>query len=317
MEKKDESAKSANVAVKNQTNIADDVLARVTQLEQVGGIVLPKGYIASNALKGAFMVLSEMVDKDNKPVLESCSRESIAQALFKMTTLGLSVVKKQCAFIAYNGRLNMQMQYFGNVALAKRYGRVVEVNGVCVYEGDEFDYGVNINTGRKYLVKHKPDYKNVDQNKIIGAYAIAVLDDGTSNFEFMSMPQIRKAWSMNRALQNGESPAHKNFPDTMVVKTVINRLCKMYIASSDDSGILDEEEELEITPSTDVTDRPEIKSISMPLEEVQTSPDLAKKEIPIVEKVQPSPTQQPSGTGKAPENTSNGGTDEKDDKLLF
>ena len=52
------------------------------------------------------------------------------------------------------------------------------------------------------------------------------------------MDQIRKAW--NQGAMKGNSPAHKNFPDQMAMKTVINRACKMYANTSDDSDVFEE-----------------------------------------------------------------------------
>ena len=49
----------------------------------------------------------------------------------------------------------------------------------------------------------------------------------------MNMEQIRNAW--NQGTMKGNSPAHKNFPDQMAIKTVINRVCKKYVNAADDS----------------------------------------------------------------------------------
>lgn len=49
----------------------------------------------------------------------------------------------------------------------------------------------------------------------------------------MDMLQIKNAW--NQGTMKGNSPAHKNFPDQMAIKTVINRACKKYANTTDDS----------------------------------------------------------------------------------
>lgn len=69
-----------------------------------------------------------------------------------------------------------------------------------------------------------------------GAYAICEMEDGTFDVEIMNMIQIRDAW--NQGPMKGNSPAHKNFPDQMACKTVINRACKLLIRSSDDSVLM-------------------------------------------------------------------------------
>ena len=98
------------IATVQEKNITDNVLGRVKELEATGNIMLPKNYNPGNALKSAFLILSETVDKDKKPVLQSCSQVSICNALLDMCLQGLSPVKKQCYFIAYGGNLNSNME---------------------------------------------------------------------------------------------------------------------------------------------------------------------------------------------------------------
>ena len=131
--------------VPTQKSIADKVMLKVNQLEDAGGLNIPKDYSTENALKGAWLYLQSAVDKNKKPVLEVCDNASIANALFEMVIEGLSVVKKQCYFIAYGTKLECQKSYFGNLALAKRICGVKEVNGAVIYEGDkkQFKYEID------------------------------------------------------------------------------------------------------------------------------------------------------------------------------
>jgi recombination protein RecT len=221
-------------------NIVDDVLAKVNKFQELGELRIPKDYSPENALKSAYLVLSEMKDKNDKPVLEVCSHPSIANALLKMVTEGLSIMKHQCSFIAYGSSLTYQREYQGARLLAKRFGNVKEVNAQIIYEGDDFQYKVLVN-GRKEFVKHEQNYENIDLNKIKGAYAIAVLEDGTTDLEIMNIMQIRAAWNMGYA--KGNSKAHQQFADEMSKKTVISRLCKKYINSSDDSALFDDDDD--------------------------------------------------------------------------
>ena len=52
----------------------------------------------------------------------------------------------------------------------------------------------------------------------------------------MTMDQIKKAWGQGAT--KGGSPAHKDFTEEMAKKTVINRACKRFINTSDDSPVL-------------------------------------------------------------------------------
>jgi recombination protein RecT len=101
-------------------------------------------------------------------------------------------------------------------------------------------------------------------NKVKGAYAIVELADGLRAVEIMSMAQIQAAW--NQGSTKGTSPAHKNFPDQMAMKTVINRALKLLINSSDDSDLFDEEEQLVDQVQANVNHKIEQNANIAPLE---------------------------------------------------
>jgi len=219
---------------KTPDSITNQVLSRVKAFQQAGAIMLPPDYSPENALKTAELVLQDMKMKDGiTPVLQGCTSESIANALLKMITEGLTLMKNQGAFIVYGNKMTWQREYFGTVALAKRFSGVQKVRHNVVYEGDVFKYSIDVNTGIKILVAHEQDPDNIDINKIKGAYAILIEEDGNPVLEYMTITQIKKSWMQGAA--KGDSPAHRNFPDQMAMKTVINRICKPYINESDDS----------------------------------------------------------------------------------
>lgn len=228
-------------AVLDERNIADAVMNRIAKFEQTGALNLPKDYSVGNALKFAWLMLTETVDKEKRPVLSVASKESVANALLQMCIQGLNPMKKQCYFIAYGNKLEMQRSYQGSVAVAKRYSTLVEINANIIYNDDEFVYGIDNSTGRMHIVKHEQHIENIDINKIKGAYAVAIFNDGTSKIETMTILQIKKAWAQSKG--GGDTMAHQNFTDEMAKKTVINRLCKSIINSSDDTALFDDEKE--------------------------------------------------------------------------
>lgn len=221
------------------------VLTKVDQFTKEGGLKLPDSYSAENALRSAFLILQETVDMAKRPALEVCSKESIANALLDTVLQGLSPSKKQCYYIVYGNKLVMQRSYMGTMAVGKRVANIKEIVAIAIYEGDVFEYGFDFKTGRKNIVKHEQKFENINPQKVKGAYAIAVFNDETTDAEVMNMIQIRSAWAMGKA--KGTSPAHINFPDEMAKKTVVSRLLKTKIGSSDDSDLF---EEIEITDTT-------------------------------------------------------------------
>lgn len=227
-----------------QKDVVDSVLAKITKFEETGELKLPANYSAANALKSAWLILQETKDRSDRPALVVCTKESIANALLDMVVQGLSPMKKQCYFIVYGNKLTLQRSYLGTLAIAKRVGGVLTAVANCVYEGDEFIFSVDPQTGLKKIVKHEQTLETLDANKVKGAYAILVTDDGRVIVEIMNISQIKQAW-MQGATKGG-SPAHKNFGDEMAKKTVIGRACKLLIGMSDDSALFDEPDDTEV-----------------------------------------------------------------------
>lgn len=224
------------VATTQERNVTDKVLSRVKSLEEKGELKVPANYSPENALKSAFLILTETLDRDKKPVLQSCSEASIANTLLDMVIQGLSPAKKQCYFIPYGGQLQLSRSYMGTVAVTKRLKGITDVKAYCIYEGDEFEQEYNIDTATLRITKFNPKFENIDITKIKGAFAVVLGENGPIYTEVMNINQIKKAWGQGAA--KGNSGAHNNFTDEMAKKTVINRACKMFANTSDDSDIL-------------------------------------------------------------------------------
>ena len=222
----------AKALVKKQ-DVAERVRKKLDELQKEGAITMPKGYNAGNALKQAWLMLSEIKDKNGKLATESCSQESIANAFLSMCTQGLNPAKKQCYLIPYGTKLELTRSYLGTMAMTKRIPSIIDIRAQVVYAGDTFKARINPATGSTELVEHTPDWSNQDPEKIIGAYCVILTDESMpSYFEYMNMEQIKKAWAQGAA--KGNSGAHRNFPDQMAKKTVISRACKYYANTCDD-----------------------------------------------------------------------------------
>lgn len=224
-------------------DISSQVLAKIESFQKSGELSLPKDYNVENALKSAYIILSD--PKNN--ILAKCNKNSVAEALLKMVIYGVSPLKKQCYFIPYGDKLECSISYAGNIITAKRYGKLKSIKANAIFEGDEFEFGVDVVSGRRKVVKHNQTLESVGSNKVKGAYAVYELTDGTIDVEVMSITQIQASW--NQGGSKGASPAHRNFADQMACKTVINRACKLLISSSDDSILYDplEDKEIDIT----------------------------------------------------------------------
>ena len=213
------------------------ITSKISELENKEGFSVPKNYSVANAVKSAYYKLITAKTKDKQPVLKVCDKKSIVNALMDMAIQGLSPAKNQCYFIPYGKELQLQRSYFGTVAAVKRMSNVENVYATIVYEDDKFKFGINPETGIFEILEHEQSLENIDINKIKGAYAVVVTSDDSPNYvEIMSIAQIKQAWG--QGMMNGNSKAHQNFTDQMAKKTVINRACKMFVNTSDDSDLL-------------------------------------------------------------------------------
>lgn len=218
-----------------------DVVAKAIRKYQMSGqLQFPPDYSVENALKSAWLVLQSTKTKDDKPVLQVCTRDSIANALLDMAIQGLSPAKDQCYFIAYGNQLTCMRSYHGTMALAKRVDENIEdIFAEVVYEGDTFKY--KIERGKKVITEHIQALENIDSKKIKAAYCIVYYKDGRVRTEIMTIDEIKQAWKQSHVKPIDEKgnikpdTTHGKFTAEMCKRTVINRCCKPIINSSSDS----------------------------------------------------------------------------------
>lgn len=227
----------------------DGLVAQLQQKEKFG-LTFPKGYNYSNELMGAYLILKDTVDANKKPVLESCSQVSIANTLMDMVTMGLSMQKKQCYPVAYGGKLQCQVSVYGNTCVARNYG-MKDIAAMCIYEGDDFKY--HIENARIVIDSHTQDFMNINTDKIIGAYAIVTMNDGSNYVELMNINMIKQAWKQGFGYKENGSGTHQKFTDQMAMKTVKNRALKYIIRTYGTQMLNDAYDNVEAAENDDKT----------------------------------------------------------------
>lgn len=231
----------ANAVAVAKKETIDVVEKKVKEFQNQGDLHFPTNYSPQNALKSAWLTLQNTVDRNKKPALEVCTRDSVANALLSMVVQGLNPDKKQGYFIVYGNQLVFQRSYFGTMSVTKRVSGAKSIDAAVIYEGDEVDY--QMTNGRITNLTHKQKFGNIDKEKIIGAYATIVFSKDEVYHELMTIDEIRKAWSKsqmwgreNQVERKGST--HDEFRQEMAKKTVINRACKKFLNSSDDSSLV-------------------------------------------------------------------------------
>jgi recombination protein RecT len=224
-------------------NDMDAVTKRVQQFITGGELHLPADYSPENAMKSAWLMLQETVDRDKRPALQVCTRESVYNALLSMAVQGLNPDKKQCYFIVYGKKLCLQKSYFGSMHVAKTVDPdIVDIYGKTVYADDEFEY--EIKHAKEIVTKHVQKLQNIQADKIAGAYATIVYKDGRELSTVMTFDQIKQAWKQSQVKpvdDKGNIKAgstHDKFTADMCEKTAISKACKYVINSSSDKSIV-------------------------------------------------------------------------------
>ena len=226
--------------IKNE--VFDVVAKNIQGYVDKGELFLPANYSAENAVKSAWLLLQDVTDRNRKPALEVCTKPSIINALQDMIFQGLNPAKKQCYFIPYGNKLQMQRSYFGSMHLAKTVDpSITDFAYDVVYKNDEFEYEKI--RGKTVISKHKQKLENVDKGNIIAAYFSIFRNDGSETTTIMTMREVEQAWrqsAINPFTDDGKLKAnstHGKFTADMAMKTVINKACKIVINASDDSTL--------------------------------------------------------------------------------
>ena len=225
-------------------DVVDVVESRVNDLIHKGELHLPADYSAANAMKSAWLTLQSTLDRDKKPVLSTCTRDSIANSLFDMVVQGLNPAKNQCYFIAYGNQLTCMRSYFGAMHVAKQVAPDIdEIIAQVVYEGDTLKY--KIVRGKKIITDHEQALGNVDNSKIVAAYCLILDKDGEIKAcEIMTWEEILQSWKQSQVkpvLEDGTLKAgttHEKHPAQMALRTVVNRACKPIINASGDRALV-------------------------------------------------------------------------------
>lgn len=303
----------ANTAVANQTKYgitqagADYVAGQLVEKEKAG-LCFPANYSVKNAVQSAFLMLREAETKDGRPLLEVCTQDSVVQSLMQMATQGLNPIKKQCYFVAYGSKCKLVPSYFGTLAILNRVKNLKrQPVANVVRHGDVFEYGYDMESMQLTIYKHETKIDNLD-NPIVAAYAIIVTDKERV-VEIMSRKQLEQAWAQGQSWKSAEkkgyeSATHKNFPEEMAKKSVLNRAAKKLINATDDSAIMNDEaiEAFNNTDSNDSLDVVAEQVRSDVSENANSVPFPAIAEESSKEMTEPSPEPPKQQVSASPEN---------------
>jgi len=208
---------------------------------------MPTGFNKTRFLQNCMTVLQDTKD------IEKCEPISVARTMLKGAFLGLDFFNKECYAIIYGCKAQFQTDYKGEKKLAKKYSvrPIKDIYAKLVRQGDEFVE--EIKDGQQ-VIQFRPLPFN--DGEIIGAFAVALYQDGGMDYETMTVKEIDKVRNHYSKQANGQ--AWTKSPGEMYKKTVIRRLCKNIELDFDtveqkeafeDGGDLDLNKAKELPPS--------------------------------------------------------------------
>ncbi len=219
-------------------------------LEPIKPIMVKMGITPERFYKEAGFVCQLWNDPKNSYLRDS-TKESLLSAVVSIAQTGLTLnpVARQAFLIPRKAKdgdqwitqAHLEPSYIGLLKLLTDAGQVLNIQTNIVYEGDDFD----VNLGMETQIKHKPYYlTDRKQGKINGVYAVANLKKGLKQYEYMTTKEIHdirgtsesyKAWEKN----NNIPCIWINFEGEMFRKTCIKRIAK-HLPRSEQYDIADD-----------------------------------------------------------------------------
>lgn len=207
-----EVAKKENTAVAEKpSTFSEYLMVQLTKADEA----LPHGFNKQRFVQNCIALLND------KPEIKKFSQTQIVAGLLKGSYLGLDFYNKECYLVDYGGKLNFQIDYRGNVKLAKKYSirPIKDIYAKLVREGDTFEEYIE---NGEAVINFNP--KPFNDGKIIGAFAVCVYADNGMIYDTMSLQDLENTRKASKA---SNSPAWTKFTGEMYKKTVLHRLCKM------------------------------------------------------------------------------------------
>lgn len=162
----------------------------------------------------------------NNPDLANADRNSLFGSIVRLAQDGLLPDGREAAIVMFGNKAQAMPMIAGVLKKVRQSGEVSKVSAQVVHENDEFVWTLGFDED----VTHNPPKLSEPRGKPIGAYATAVLKDGSRLLEVMSLEEIEKVRNVSRAKGNGP---WVQWWGEMARKTVMRRLSKRLPMSTD------------------------------------------------------------------------------------
>lgn len=180
------------------------------------------------------------------PRLLDCTQASLFRAVYDCAALGLEPDGRRAHLIPYENRragtveCQLIVDYKGLAELAMRSGLVSYLHADVVREGDVFSYSMGeLRDHVPHFLRRDAD-KPADQGKVIAAYALVRMKDGSTKTEVMSHADVEAIRTRSRA--GGSGPWVTDWNE-MAKKTAFRRLSKWLPLSPEIRDAIDRDDD--------------------------------------------------------------------------
>ena len=196
-----------------------------TDMKQMLEHLQPKiSDVISKHLTAERLTRVALLEMTRTPKLYECSAQSMAAAVMQCAILGLEPggVMGYIHLIPRAGKVTIQLGYKGYIELARRTGRVKELNAGVFYE-DDIKKGLFKASNEPATIEHLWSHDvNKDDKELCGAYAVAKMQDGSQAQIILSRDDLARRSA--KAMNQGKSGPWKDDFGAMARKSAIKAL---------------------------------------------------------------------------------------------
>jgi recombination protein RecT len=183
------------------------------------------------------MIRIALVAASRRPELLNCTPQSILSSLMQAAEVGLEpeTPLQHAYLVPFKNNKNGQMEAIflpserGLACVAKRQGDLVAIRARLVYQNEHFA----VEEGLEPKLEHVPVFDEEARGELIAGYAVAVMKDGTKEFDVMSRRDIDKVRASSRASDRGP---WVDWYEMMARKTILKRLLRQLPVENEQLG---------------------------------------------------------------------------------
>lgn len=225
--------------------------------------------LPSNVSYDSFRNAAVVAFQDSTKI-QGCTQESIFRSLRKLAASGLVPDGREAALVPFKKECTAMPMVYGILKIARNTGGIKSIWGETVRKGETLK--VWIEDGERKF-DHQFDPLDRDE-EVIGAYAVAKMDNGVVEFKSMTHSEIEKRrkagasqmlWDNGRPTGKSDTPIGnwKDWYPEMSIKTLLHSLCKGLPLSSEDqnrilAATIDEDNFKDITPDAPREPKPNL-----------------------------------------------------------